>query len=365
MQSRRLLFVFLLVPAMTAAQGPTTQVTGTVVDSEGRPVNNAVVVIDPLAAALRTRSDDAGRFRITGVDTGRHELQVVRIGFRPHRAPIDVPAAGLDISVTMERLARQLDTVSIRVARTGIHGLVATRGMALLPHDPRPLRGATVEILDSPHRTSTGADGRFSVEALGEGAWSLLVRLDRYQSRMVSVYVPADGGLDVEIVLDSTIADWQRRDDMELREISSRIREATNPSAFVSAAELAGPEGMTLDEALRNAPSTLSRGLITKDDVTCIYIDGTPRPGMTAKDILADEVHAVEVYGINARGGTQAPMAPWPKGAHCGTGMRLGPFFRPPGFAPPAGSGGRSVRGGRQEMDNIARVVVAWLKRGQ
>jgi hypothetical protein len=156
--------------------------------------------------------------------------------------------------------------------------------------------------------------------------------------------------------MDSTIADWQRREDMELREISRRIREATNPSAFVSMQELAGPEGMTLRDALRVAPSTLSRGLLVKDDVACIYVDGEPRPGMTAGDIPAADVQAVEVYGINARGGTLAPQRPWLLGTFCGTGNRQGPFDRGEVIA-----GRRS----RLDMDNWARVVVVWLKRGR
>jgi hypothetical protein len=143
---------------------------------------------------------------------------------------------------------------------------------------------------------------------------------------------------------------------MELREISRRIREATNPSAFVSMTELAGPEGATLKNALRVAPSTLSRGLIIRDDVACIYIDGDPRPGMTVGDILAVDVQAVEVYGINAKGGTEAPRRPWLLGTFCGTGIRQGPFDRGEVIA-----GRRS----RLDMDNWARVVVVWLKKGR
>lgn len=341
-----------LVPALLAAQAGTATITGTVRDEVGQPVRDAVVVLDADSTALRARTDAEGRFTIAGVAVGRRDLQVVRIGYRPHRAGIEVPASGLDITVTLERLAIQLDTVSVRVTRTGIHGVVSTRGMSLLPHEPRPLRGAIIEILDTRHRTTTDRDGRFSIDAVGEGAWSILVRADRHQSSMTSVYVPPEGGLDVNIVLDSTIADWQRREDLEFREISRRLREANNPSAFVSMSELVGPEGMTLKEALRVAPSTLSRGLLVMDDVACVYVDGNPRPGLTVADILAEEVQAVEVYGIDARGRIVAPIRPWLLGTHCGTGTRMGPFDR---------TGVRT----RLEMDNWARVVVVWLKRGR
>jgi hypothetical protein len=324
-------------------------------DGFGAPIRDAVVVIDPDSASQRTRTSADGRFRIDSVRFGEHTLQVARIGFRPLRTMIDVHATGLDVVIVMDPVPVVLDTISVRVARTGIHGTVSTRGISLLPHEPRALRGATVEVLDRPYRTTTDRDGTFRIDDIGEGSYSLLVRLDRYQSRIVPVLVPETGGLDVTVVLDSTIADWQRREDYQLRDISRRLREATNPSAFVSAAELVGPEQMTLKDALRVAPSTLSRGLVIKDDVTCVYVDGQPRPGMTAGDIFADEVHAVEVYGVFAKGNTMAPPVPWLLGTFCGTGSRQGPSGQPD-LAP-------GIRRSRLEADNFARVIVVWLKR--
>ena len=345
-----------LAPAVHAQS--LASVTGTVRDGAGSPVRDAVVVVDPDSASRRTRTTADGRFRIDSVTPGKHFLLVARLGFRPRRMTITVPANGLDVTVSLEPVPVVLDTVSVRVARTGIHGIVTTRGISLLPHDPRALRGAIVEVLDTPHRTTSERDGSFRIDDIGEGAYSLLVRLDRYQSRIVPVLVPETGGLDVTVVLDSTIADWQRREDYVFRDISRRLREASNPSAFVSAAELVGPEGMTLKDALRVAPSTLSRGLVAKDDVTCIYVEGQPRPGATVADFSAADVHAVEVYGITAKGGTMAPPVPWLLGTFCGTGVRQGPYWRPSVSDQP-----RGYDVPREPIDNIARVIVIWLGR--
>lgn len=349
-----------LFAAIAAAQTPTptSVVAGTVRDELGRPIDQALVVLDHETTPMRARTNADGEFRIDRVPVGGHELQVVRIGFRPHRSRISVTETGFEANIALEHAPMLLDTIAVRVTRSGIHGVVTTRGMSLLPHEPRPLRGAIIELLDSPYRVTSRADGRFSLNEVKEGAYSLLVRIDRYQSRVVSAYVPPDGGVELNIVMDSTIADWQRRLDMEMREISRRIREANNPSAFVSAAELAFPEGTTLKDALREAPSTLSRGLLTKDDVTCVYVDGDPRPGMTVGDFLAEDVHAVEVYGIDGRGGTQAPIKPWLSGTFCGTGTKQGPFWRRPhdDVKPP-------FRNTALTLDNVARVVVIWLKR--
>ena len=358
----RIVLLALLTTDLAAQQVPTSYVSGTVRDELGRPVRDALVVLDAETTPMRARTIADGTFRIERVPVGSHDMQVVRIGFRPHRSRISLTEAGLDVPVTLNVQPVLLDTIAVRVSRTGIHGIVSTHGISLLPHAPRPLRGATVELLNTPYRATTNADGRFTMGEIGEGAYSLLVRIDRYQSRIVSAYVPAEGGLDINIVLDSTIADWQRRVDMEMREISRRLREALNPSAFVSAAELVGPAGMTLNEALRVAPSTLSRGLLLKDDVTCVYVNGEPRPGMIAGDIPADEVHAVEVYGVDGRGGTQRPIKPWQMGTFCGTGTRQGPLWRSPDEDLPRGMpGGRAGR----PMDNFARVIVIWTKRGR
>jgi hypothetical protein len=338
---------------LSAQEPPTGSFSGVVRDELGRPIREALIVLDAETTPMRARSDVEGRFRIDRVAVGGHELQIVRIGFRPHRSRIEMTVAGVTIEVTLQAAPVLLDTIAVRVARTGIHGIVVTRGISLLPHEPRPLRGAIVEVLDHTYRTTSGRDGTFRIDAIQEGAFSLLVRLDRYQTRLVPAHVPATGGLDMTIVLDSTIADWQRREDYQLRDISRRLREANNPSALVSEAELAGPEGQTLKDALRVAPSTLSRGMLAKDDVTCVYVNAQPRPGMTAGDILAEDVHAVEAYGT---GSGVTPPVRWLLGTFCGTGARMGPFHIP---GLPAGARPRP------EMDNIIRVLMVWTKRGR
>jgi hypothetical protein len=355
MRVATLLIGCLLAARSLAAQGTAGVVAGVVRDEVGRPLVEALVVIDADSNPLRARTSAEGRFSITGVSVGRHEIRVVRIGYAPHVRIVDVGPDGLELTVEMRSVPIPLETVAVRVSRLGLYGLVATRGMELMPHEPRSLRSAIIEVLHEPYRTTSGADGRFSIGQLGEGAHSILVRLDRYATRMVPVYVPPDAGLEITVVLDSVIADYQRQDDDRLRSISQRLRLAPNPAAFVSLQELAGPDGMTLHEALRYAPSTLSRGLVVRNDITCVYLDGVPRPGMTADDIMASEVQAVEVYGANPQAAVPLEnVAPWNPNTFCGTGRRPGVFAAvvegPRGARPP-----RTVAG-----DNIARVIPIW-----
>jgi hypothetical protein len=217
----------------------------------------------------------------------------VRIGYRPHSRMIDVAESDVTFDVELQTVPLPLDTVAVRVARRGLYGSVATRGIALLPHAPRPLNGATVEILASPHRTRTAADGGFSLPQLGEGAHTVLVTLDRYATRMVPVTIPADGGVTVSIVLDSSYAAYQQRDDMQMRLMGIRVRRATSPSMFLSPHEL-DLDAPELRAALRYSPSLLSRGLVIRD--ACVFLDGVYRPEIQMTDINPFDVQGIEVY---------------------------------------------------------------------
>lgn len=338
------LLIAATLPAM--AQDTTGVVIVSVRDQSGQPVRDALVSIDTdsAAIALRGRTSAQGIIRFPAVRVGSHAIQVIRLGYAPTYSSFTADRVETRVTLELRAIAMPLDSIVVRAARTGLHGLVTTRGMELLPHAPRPVRGATVEILDQRFRARTDRDGRFSIGALGEGSYSVLVRSDGLVTRVVPIYVPPENGVDVTIVLDSMVADYQRRDDVLMREMSLRLREANNPSALVGEHELRAPPGTSLREALREAPSAISRGLILKDDVTCVYLNGEPRNRMTADDILAEDVRAVEVYGLDAKQGTMRPKG-WRKQEFCGTGMNEGPLLK---FT---------------ESYNIARVIVVWTKR--
>ena len=139
MRVATLLIGCLLIAPVLLAQGTQSAVSGVVRDELGRPLLEALVVIDADSNPLRARTDAEGRFRIAGVSVGRHEIRVVRIGYAPHSRVIDVGPDGLELTIEMRSVPIPLDTVAVRVSRLGLHGLVATRGMELMPHEPRPL----------------------------------------------------------------------------------------------------------------------------------------------------------------------------------------------------------------------------------
>jgi hypothetical protein len=278
---------------ITEAQGSRT-VSGTVRDEVGRPLPQVLVVVDPDSLSLRARTDAEGRFRITSVPTGRFEVRIVRIGYRPQSRMIAVGEQDVTFEVQLQSVPLPLDTVAVRVARRGLYGTVVTRGIALLPHEPRPLNGATVEVVSEPHRTRSAADGSFSLPELGEGAHMLMVTLDRYAIRMIPVTIPADGGITVSIVLDSSYAAYQQRDDMQMRLMGIRVRRATSPSTFLSPHEL-DLDATELRAALRYSPSLLSSG-VRVEGYPCIFLNGKYSPEIQITDINPFDVVGIEVY---------------------------------------------------------------------
>ncbi|HEX7121710.1 MAG TPA: hypothetical protein VF178_05005 [Gemmatimonadaceae bacterium] len=176
--------------------------------------------------------------------------------------------------------------------------------------------------------------------------------------------VPRDSAVELALVLDSTTSDSQRRFSTLLSEFNARRRwMVSGNAALISRHELAGRGNMSLWDALRYSPTYLSKGLII-DEEACLYVDGIFKQMMTAKDIAAADVEAVEVYGRGAdltntvtfRHG-QLPSR-LPLGAYCGVsenpaGVRL---------ATPLVD---RIQNPRTNRANPARIeaIVVWLRK--
>jgi hypothetical protein len=291
----------------------TAVVSGVVRDELGRPIPEALVVIDPDSLSLRARTSAVGQFRISGVPFGSYEVRVVRIGFRPHSRRIEVAGRELEFNVELGSIPIPLDTVAVRASRPGLHGLVVTRGISLLPHEPRAIRGARVEAVNTPHSVRTGADGRFSMPQLPAGAHAVLVTLDGYVTRMVPVTIPYDGGVEIAVTVDSLYAEYQRWDEEQKRGISWRMRRATSPAAFIPLHEI-DMEAKDLRDAIRYSDALLSRGLVIRGG--CIYLNGKPRTELALPDIDPKDVEALEVY-IPGTLEDNDRLPPFPVGTPC------------------------------------------------
>jgi hypothetical protein len=298
-----------LTTSVLPAQG-TGIVSGVVRDEVGAPVREVLVVIDPDSLSLRTRTGGDGSYRIT-VPAGRYEVRVVRIGYKPQSHTIAVAGPTTELDIRLQSIALPLSTVTVRVSRPGLYGQVITRGIELLPHEPRPLADANVEVLNEPFSIKTDADGRFSIPQLPVGSHTIMVRLDRYATRMTPVTVPPEGGIELTFTLDSLYAEYQFRDEDQMRAIGWRMRRASSPATFVSAHEI-DPEAESLLQALRYAPSVLSRGIIFQNQPVIIYVDGklaggqrdvpdsrigtTTTQGAMLQDLKPADIAGIEVY---------------------------------------------------------------------
>jgi hypothetical protein len=262
-------------------------VSGVVRDEVGAPVREALVVIDPDSLRIRARTNDAGRFTMSGVPAGRYEVRVVRIGYRPQSRMIDVTGREVSLEFELRSVPIPLDTVAVRASRPGLYGLVVTRGISLLPHDPRALRGAQVEALNTPHHTRTGADGRFSMPQLNAGAHAIMVTLDGYVTRMIPVSVLPDGGVEITVVLDSLYAEYQRWDEEQNRGIGWRAR--NQPGRVHSLHEI--DLEADLRDGIRYSYALLARTAVTR----AIWLNGKP-PGDPRYGTDPRDVEALRFY---------------------------------------------------------------------
>jgi hypothetical protein len=367
MRSFALLLGIVFGTTAAHAQG-TAVVSGVARDEAGAPIREVLVSIDPDSLALRTRTGADGSYRIT-VPTGRYEVRVVRIGYRPQSQTITVTAPATELDFVLQAVSIRLDTVVVRTTRPGLFGTVVTRGIALLPHESRALRGARIEAVNTPHNVRTGADGRFNMPQLPAGAHGVMISLDGYVTRLVPVSITPDGGLEMTVVLDSLYAEYQRWDEDALRGITGRQHRAISPATFISQHEI-DPEAKNLRDGIRYSNSLLSHGVVIRSglgapgDTICVYVNGKPRPDVFLQDIDPVDVEALEVYPRHTLiENVGLPLPPFPRGSDC---EKLW-------MVPPAQVGNRgSTQGGslfpaprrtmRAAMGNAILTLVVWTR---
>ncbi|HEX6058362.1 MAG TPA: carboxypeptidase regulatory-like domain-containing protein [Gemmatimonadaceae bacterium] len=88
------------------------QLSGIVRNADGRPVQGATVLV--WGSGVEGTTDAAGRFLLTGLPSGTHNLEVRRIGFQPERVPVTLgrrrPAA---VTVALREAVPVLEPVEV------------------------------------------------------------------------------------------------------------------------------------------------------------------------------------------------------------------------------------------------------------
>lgn len=94
----------LLAPTDTANATARGTIVGTVLRAEGGPFEGATIVLDDVPAG---RSGADGRFSITGVVVGTHQVEVLGVGAKPQIVVVDVLAgAQAVVAATLTRVTR-------------------------------------------------------------------------------------------------------------------------------------------------------------------------------------------------------------------------------------------------------------------
>ena len=97
---------------------PSGRLIGRLVDREtGRPVATAAVSV--VGRPAEAASDRQGRFRLTGVPAGRHELRIRRLGYAPLRHAVDVTTGHTtELEIRLVRDPVELEPLVVSTTRS-------------------------------------------------------------------------------------------------------------------------------------------------------------------------------------------------------------------------------------------------------
>ncbi len=215
-----------LLPLLLASLGRAATLSGAVVGNDGAPVARAVVAAYDLRLGyVTTRTDADGNWRITGLPAGGYRVRAVPPDDDPRVQAFLPEAANLCASpvVTVDEDDSQ-DGLDLTLAEGGrITGRVLDAGGA-------PVVGATVATVGASERseltmrrTTTGADGRFTLVGLDSGVgaaepYLVAVQAAGFPEQYLGPSYRSSGAETVEVTLGATtdLGDWTLLDGIRL-----------------------------------------------------------------------------------------------------------------------------------------------------
>jgi hypothetical protein len=300
------------------AQGGTHTVSGIV---RGRPndepLAGALIDLRADAKQFSARSDQFGAFEITTATSGTYRMTLRRIGYLELTRDFVVAGRDTAITLTLDRRVQMLDTMHVRASVTAIYGVVGTSAALL------PIPGAKVTVVGVGKAETTDSAGRFFVPLKKPGTYFLRVAKPGYTHQVLTLDVPTDRSVETSALLDSSAAAARPGTERLWQEFDKRVEWNAMNSALVTSVELRKFESMLLSEAIRSSPSFAKRGLKIGNSA-CVFLNGTPRPGLTLDGLRVEEVEAVELYGAGGDP-TNSLLNDWPRGVPCSevNGIRM------------------------------------------
>lgn len=368
------------MPQQGAAQRPaqpaatptpaTTGIEGVVVDSAGKPIANARLLVRDTSrtgvAALRrttSESDVSGAFRIVGLPAGPHVLEVTRDEFEPTGYRFDIAngvVAKLRITLVRDPLwaemKRAADSIiaadradSIARARAAAGAPAAAQfgkgtlfGRVTTAEGGAPVGRAQVQAMGTSFATMTDSAGRFRLSDLPVGPYFLRARKVGYDPVVFSAQVVRGDSLDASIILTPfTAARGTRLDTVRVTADYARAsrrlqgfqeRKATARGLFIERAEidrrsptfmsdlLRGRANVTVQRNGGNGETQVFGPRLSLSSGYCplaLIIDGVLIPnaqGSLDTLVPVDAILAMEVYNS----GTSVPGAFARLGTDCG-----------------------------------------------
>jgi hypothetical protein len=357
--------------AQQSAPAPATPtgVEGMVVDSAGRPLANAKLVVRDTArlgtAALRRttgESDAVGRFRIIGLPPGAHVLEVQRDEYEPAGFRFDI-AGGItaQVRITLQKdplwaeLKRAADSIivadradsiasaraeaaappGVRYGKGTLAGRVTTDGGAAVGR-------AQVQAMGTNFFTQTDTLGRFRLSDLPVGPYFLRARKVGYEPVVFGVTIVRGDTVDATVTLTQfSAARGQNMDTIRVTADADRLsrrlqgfdqRKRSGRGLFVDRNEVMLRRPQNLTDLLRGRASIqVERNSQTGEAVVygprlsissgfcalALIIDGTliqNAQGGIDSYVPVDMIAAIEVYNS----GTSVPSEFARLGTDCG-----------------------------------------------
>jgi TonB-dependent starch-binding outer membrane protein SusC len=171
------ILLVLLCASTASAQQPavTRDISGTVVEIDGKPVANATVAVT--GGATATTAGD-GTFKLAKAPVTNLTIEITADGFTTRQIAVLGARTALDLQVTVVRTALLPPTPT-----RAIGGVVTDTTRA-------PIAGATVRVRGTDQVVTTVADGTFSLSGVAAGEITLDVEVAGQPP--VSLAVPAD-----------------------------------------------------------------------------------------------------------------------------------------------------------------------------
>lgn len=162
-------------------------IRGAVIDSAGRPIENADVSVEQLK--LRTRTGADGRFLFVGVKPGRYDVGVRSIGYESGATRVTVRDSVAVVQFALRRTVFSLPARVTTANRGGLSGVIADTGYAALA-DVR------VRVVGADQETLTDAKGAFFLP-VKPGRYLLRLEREGYARQLVGVTIPESEGREI------------------------------------------------------------------------------------------------------------------------------------------------------------------------